>query len=71
MFRALGMKNCVHFNKWMNEEQDCELLPSTVENRTKLKARYPFLHIACFVISAEISVKSTRNFMEADRKTDL
>ena len=43
-------------NEWRN--RGYELLPSTIENRTKLKAR--FLHIACFVIRAEISVKSTR-----------
>lgn len=54
-------------DEWRN--RDCELLPSTVENRTKLKARS--LHIACFVISAEISVKSTRKLYGGRQKDRL
>lgn len=46
-----------------------KLLPSVIESRMKLNGIT--LHIACFVTDAEIFVKSTKEYMEGDRKTAL
>lgn len=46
-----------------------KLLPSVIESRTKLNAIS--LHVACFVINAEIFVKSTKKniWRETDSST--